>query len=243
MSKPPEPETRRSLVRRTTRRLAQALSRPSWSLSHVGRPIRCEMHERKGARRRDRRHLHEAVAEQLDHRGHHALERAALQGDHRESAARSGQVLERRHMVGCERRSAPLSGNRPAAILKAGRRAARRSRWHPRNRPRSARPDSESSRASPCWTQSGARGSSRQPARRSPSQDGARSRRARARRRRPRSGARHRTSPERLCRRPVTSPAETRHHRPWRARTSWTVRIFCFSTKILHDPNGLVSAR
>ena len=66
------------------------------------------------------RHLVEAVAEQLDHRRHHALERP-----------RAGQVLEPAHdvglrgphtpqRVGCEHRSAPLSGSRPTAILNAG---------------------------------------------------------------------------------------------------------------------------
>ena len=49
-------------------------------------------------------------------------------------------------MVGCEHRSAPLSGSRPTAILKAGRRAARRNRCRRGSLPRSAMPGIGSSR-------------------------------------------------------------------------------------------------
>ena len=53
-------------------------------------------------------YLLEAVAEQLNHCRHHALERG-----------RAGRFSSRL-MVGCEHRSSPLSGNRPTAILNAG---------------------------------------------------------------------------------------------------------------------------
>ena len=54
------------------------------------------------------RHRIETVAEHGDHRCHHAFERD-----------RTGRFSSRL-MVGCEHRSAPLSGGRPSAILKAG---------------------------------------------------------------------------------------------------------------------------
>ena len=88
------------------------------------------------------------------HGGHHARGRTG-----------SGR-FSRRLTVACAHRSAPRSGKRPRAILKADRSAGRRSRRRPDSRPRSAGRQRIVS-AGACRMRSGARGSSMLRARRS----------------------------------------------------------------------------
>ena len=177
------------------------------------------------------RHLLEAVAEQLDHRGHHPLQRGGagqvLQPAHRRLRAQ----LRRRLRQPADRQLERRVGAQGVAVVGV-RRSRRRSAAH----------ESGSSRPALWLTRCGsprildaacqALGDAELPLDLAPAPV----------LRRPRSAGRRQRRHAPACRRPVTSPAERAHAPPWRVRTPLTALILR-RTRIIRQLNGLCRAR